>query len=145
MKSNDLKNILKPESQEIIKKLAESYGIKAVIVFGSVAKKKDREKSDIDLAILADKKFYEEKFSDFVYGLMEAEAIEQKEIEVVPISGENPILLYNIFNDGVPVYIKSEDEYDKLRSWARFIYEDSRRFFFGREDLLKKRMEKLKV
>lgn len=145
MKSNSLKSILKPESQKIIKKLAESYGIKAVIVFGSIAKRKEGKNSDIDLAILADKKFYEEKFSDFVYGLMEAEAIEQKEIEVVPISGENPLLLYNIFNDGVPVYIKSESEYDNLRSWARFIYEDSQRFFFGREELLKKRMEKLKV
>lgn len=145
MKNNGSKNILKPESRKIIKKLAESYGIKVAIVFGSVAKGKEGKKSDIDLAILADKKFYEEKFSDFVYGLMEAEAVEQKEIEVVPISGENPLLLYNIFNDGVPVYIKSESEYDSLRSWAHFIYEDSRRFFFGREELLKKRMEKLKV
>ena len=75
---------------------------------------------------------------------MEAEAIEQKEIEVVPISGENPILLYNIFNDGVPVYIKSEDEYDKLRSWARFIYEDSRRFFLWKRRSFKEKNGKIK-
>jgi len=144
MEKNDLK-ILKPESREIIRKLAESFGVKTAIVFGSIARGKENDKSDIDLAILADKKFYEEKFSDFIYGLMEAEKIEQKEIEVVPISGENPILLYNIFNDGIPVYVKNEEEYANLCSWARFVYEDSRRFFFGREEMLKKRLEKLKV
>lgn len=145
MKKSGLNNVLKPESREIIKKLAETLGIKVIIVFGSVARGKEIGKSDIDLAVFADKRFYEEKFSDFIYGLMEAEAVEQREIDVVPISGENPILLYNIFNDGIPVYTRNEEEYLNLRSWARFIYEDSRRFFFGREELLKKKMEKLKA
>ena len=145
MKNGELNNVLKPESRKIIEKLAKKFGVKVAIVFGSVARGKEMGKSDIDLAIFADKKFYEEKFSDFIYGLMEAEAVEQKEIDVAPISGENPILLYNIFNDGIPIYIKNEEEYYNLRSWARFVYEDSRRFFFGREDSLKKRLEKLKV
>ena len=145
MKNGELNNVLKPESRKIIEKLAKKFGVKVAIVFGSVARGKEMGKSDIDLAIFADKKFYEEKFSDFIYGLMDAEAVEQKEIDVAPISGENPILLYNIFNDGIPIYIKNEEEYYNLRSWARFVYEDSRRFFFGREDSLKKRLEKLKV
>lgn len=145
MKNGGSNNVLKLESQKIIEKLAKEFGVKVAIVFGSVARGKEKGKSDIDLAIFADKKFYEEKFSDFIYELMEAEAIEQREIDVVPISGENPILLYNIFNDGIPVYVKNEEEYLNLRSWARFVYEDSRRFFFGREESLKKRLEKLKV
>ena len=54
-------------------------------------------KSDIDLAIFADKKFYEEKFSDFIYGLMEAEAVEQKEIDVVHRSAEKILFCFIIF------------------------------------------------
>lgn len=135
---------IKPESKDIICNLAKKYGIKIVMVFGSVAKGKAREGSDIDLAILADKKFYEKYFSDFVYDLTEVENMEKKEIEVVPIGADNPLLLYNIFNDGVPIYIENEEEYQRLRGWARFIYEDNMRFFFGREELLRKKMEKLK-
>lgn len=136
---------MKSESINIICNLAKKYGIKIVMVFGSVAKGKAREGSDIDLAILADKEFYEKHFSDFIYDLTEVENMEKKEVEVVPIGADNPLLLFNIFNDGVPVYIENEEEYRRLRGWARFIYEDNMRFFFGREEMLKKRAEKLEI
>lgn len=137
--------MLKPETQKIIQELAKKYRLKVVMLFGSAAKEKIRAKSDIDLAILADPDFYEKGFSNFNYDLMEAEKIEQREIEIVPISNQNPILLFNIFNDGIPIYVRNQEEYYRLRSWARFSYEDNQRFFYGREKLLEKRMEKLKV
>ena len=136
--------MLKSKTKKIIRDLAKKYHLKAVMLFGSFAKNKTQAKSDIDLAVLAPPDFYEKSFSDFTYDLMKAEDMEKREIEVVPITGYNPILLFNIFNYGVPVYISSKEEYSRLRAWARFTYEDSRRFFSGREKLLEKRMERLK-
>lgn len=137
--------MLKSKSQKIIRDLAEKYHLKVAIVFGSAAKGKIQERSDIDLAILAGRDFYEKKNSNFNYDLMKVEEIEKREIDVIPISNQNPILLFNIFNDGIPIYIRDEEEYYRLRSWARFSYEDSERFFYGREKLLEKRMEKLRA
>ncbi len=137
--------MLKAKSRKIIQDLAKKYHLKTIIVFGSTAKKKTREKSDIDMAILANADFYEKDFSNFNYDMMKVEEIEKRDIEITPISNQNPILLFNIFNDGIPVYIRDKEEYYRLRSWARFSYEESRRFFYGREKLLEKRMEKLKL
>lgn len=136
--------MLKPKTKKIICALAKKYHLKVVILFGSSARKKLRPGSDIDLAVLADSQFYESDFSGFNYDLMKAEDIEKREIEVVPISSYNPILLFNIFNDGLPIYIRNKEDYYRLRAWARFTYENSRRFFLGREKLLEKRMERLK-
>ena len=137
--------MLKPKTKKIIRLLAKKYHLKVVMLFGSLAKNNAQAKSDIDLAVLAAPDFYEKSFADFTYDLMKAEDAEKREIEVVPITGYNPILLFNIFNDGEPVYVSSKEEYSRLRSWARFTYEDSRRFFSGRERLLEKRMERLKI
>lgn len=136
--------MLKPKTKKIICALAKKYHLKVVILFGSSARKKIQAASDIDLAVLADSQFYESDFSGFNYDLLKAEDIEKREIEVVPISGYNPVLLFNIFNDGLPIYINNQEDYYRLRGWARFTYEDSRRFFPGREKLLEKRLERLK-
>lgn len=132
--------MLKDETKKIIEELARKYRLKAVMLFGSAAKGRTRPGSDVDLAILADQDFYEKNFSDFTYDLMAAEEAEKREFDVVPISGKNPILLYNIFNDGAPIYIRDREEYWRLRSWARFTYEEARRFFYGREKLLEERL-----
>lgn len=139
-----MKQVIKEETKKIIQDLAKKYRIKVVMIFGSVARKKTQNKSDIDLAILADDDFYKNYFSDFSYDLLRAEEAEKREIDVVPIGNHNPILLFNIFNDGVLIYAEDKEEYQRLRGWARFSYEDNRRFFFGREKLLQKRLEELK-
>jgi len=135
---------MRQKTKKIIRDLAKHYAIKVVMVFGSEAKGTTRAGSDIDLAILANQTFYEKKFSNFNCDLMKAEEIEQREIDVVPIGNQNPLLLFNIFNDGAPLYIADQQEYYRLCNWARFSYEESQRFFGGREHLLEKRMKRLK-
>lgn len=136
--------MLKPETVKIIEELAKKYDLKLVMLFGSVAKENMREKSDIDIAVLpSDQKFYEKDFASFTYDLMEAEDMEKREIEVVPISSENPLLLYHIFYYGKPLYIKNKEKWPEIRSWARFTYEDNQRFFYGREKLLEKKIKAL--
>ncbi len=136
--------MLQEKSKKMIKKLAKKYGIKLIMLFGSALKdKKLRFKNDIDLAILADREFYENKYSKFRFELQEVADLEKKEIDTVPISAENPILLYDIFQEGEPIYYRSEEEYANTRSWARWSYEDNSRFFGNREELLIKRIKKL--
>lgn len=135
--------MLKSKSKKLIKKLAQKYKLKLVMLYGSAAKDKLQVNSDIDLAILGEKDFFEKHISDFNYDMMDVEEIERRNFDIVPISGENPILLYNIFNDGIPVYIQDEEEYCRIRCWARFTYEDNKRFFYGRDELIKKRLKNL--
>lgn len=136
--------MLQEKSKKIIKKLAKKYNIKLVILFGSALKdKKLRFKNDIDLAILADKEFYENDYSNFRFELSDVADLEKKEIDTVPISAQNPLLLYDIFQEGEPIYYRSEEEYAEIRSWARWSYEDNSRFFKGQKELLEKGLAKL--
>lgn len=137
--------MLRKKSLKIIKKLGKKYNLKLIMLFGSALKDtKLRYKNDIDLAILADREFYEDdKYSKFRFDLLEVGEIEKKEIDVVPISGQNPLLLYDIFQEGEPLYYRDEGEYYKIRSWARWSYEDNSRFFKGRKELLEKGLLKL--
>lgn len=136
--------MLQEKSKKIIKKLAKKYGIKLVMLFGSALKdKKLRFKNDIDIAILADKEFYEDNYSKFRFELSDVADLEKREIDTVPISSQNPFLLYDIFQEGEPIYYRSEEEYAKIRSWARWSYEDNSRFFRGQKELLEKSLAKL--
>ena len=133
------KLILKKE----VARLAKKYELKLVMLFGSSSRGSALTDSDIDLAILANENFYEKKYSDFSYDLTEVENTLKKNIDIVPISNYNPLLLYNIFNDGEALYIRDEDEYASIRSWARFSYEDNQRFFYDRNENIKKRLRRL--
>lgn len=136
--------MLQEKSKKIIKKLAKKYGIKLVMLFGSSLKdKKLRFKNDIDLAILADKEFYEDGYSKFKFELLDVAELEKREIDTVPISSQNPLLLYDIFQEGEPIYYRSEEEYDKIRIWARWSYEDNLRFFKGQKEILEKGLKQL--
>ena len=55
------------------------------------------------------------------------------------------ILLYDIFQEGEPLYYRNEEEYYNIRSWARWSYEDNSRFFDlpKREKLLRKSIKQL--
>lgn len=136
--------MLQEKSNKLIKKMAKKYGIKLIMLFGSSLKdNKLRFKNDIDLAILADKEFYENNYSKFRFELLDVVDLEKREIDIVPISAQNPLLLYDIFQEGEPIYYRSEEEYAKIRSWARFSYEDNSRFFKGQKELLEKGLKKL--
>jgi predicted nucleotidyltransferase len=136
--------MISQQAKKLIRKLAVKYNLKLVMLFGSAIKKTFQDRSDLDIAILADKDFYEKHYSDFLYDLVKVENLEKREIEVVPISDINPILLYNIFNQGIPLYKKNEEEYWRILNWARITYEENKRFFYGREKLMEKRLAKIK-
>lgn len=131
------------KAKNLISDLAIKYDLKLVILFGSSARGAELQKSDLDIAILADHEFYEKHYQDFIFDIAEVENLEKREIEIVPISDRNPILLYNIFNDGIPLYIKDNESYWRTRNWARHSYEENSRFFYGREKLINERLAKV--
>ena len=91
-----------------------------------------------------DSSFYEnDSLSKLIYDLMEVEDIERREVDVVPITSENPLLLYQIGKYGEPVYEKDEETYIRFLNWARFTYEDNLRFQRGLDELILEDLKKL--
>ncbi len=137
--------VLSNKSTDIIKTIAEKYLLKLVILFGGLAQGIYDDMSDIDLAILPeDNSFYEnDSLSKLIYDFMDVEDIERREVDVVPITSENPLLLYQIGKYGEPVYEKDEETYIRFLNWARFTYEDNLRFQRGLDELIREDLKKL--
>lgn len=137
--------MLSDKTIEIIRSIAEKYRLRLVILFGGLAQGVYDAKSDIDLAIMPeDKSFYEnEDFSKLTYDLMDVEDVEKREVDVVMITSENPELLYQIGKYGEPVYEKDDECYIRFLNWARFTYEDNRRFNRDIDELIEENLKKL--
>ncbi len=137
--------MLSDKSKEIIKTIAEKYDLILVILFGGMAKGVYDRKSDIDLAILPkSRSLYEnETFSKLIYDFMLVEDIEKREVDVVLITSENPLLLYQIGKYGEPVYEKDDECYMRFLNWSRFTYEDNRRFNSGLKELVLENIKRL--
>ena len=138
--------MLSEKSTEKIKKLALKYKLKLVILFGGLAEGIYNAASDMDIAVLPEnsRNFIDnEILSKLVYDFMEIEDIEKREADIILITSENPLLLYQIAKYGIPSYSKTEDDYMNFLSWARFTYEDNRRFLRGIPDLIKESLNKI--
>ena len=138
--------MLSEKSTEKIKKLALKYKLKLVILFGGLAEGIYNAASDMDIAVLPQnsRDFIDnEIYSKLVYDFMEIEDIEKRDADIILITSENPLLLYQIAKYGIPLYSKTEDDYMNFLCWARFTYEDNRRFFRGTPDLIKESLNKI--
>ncbi len=74
---------------------------------------------------------------------MLVEDIEKREVDVVLITSENPLLLYQIGKYGEPVYEKDDECYMRFLNWSRFTYEDNRRFNSGLIELVLENINRL--
>lgn len=86
--------VLSNNTIDIMKALAEKYRLKLVILFGGLAQGIYDDKRDIGLATLPENRFFYENdsLSKLIYHLMAVKDIERREVDVIPITAENPFV-----------------------------------------------------
>ncbi|PLJ77188.1 MAG: hypothetical protein B7L53_07790 [Thermofilum sp. NZ13] len=102
-----------PPLPESLLALLRSYGVKALLLFGSRARGDYSEASDYDVAVLAGRQL----------SLRELDAIAGElsrlwggaEVDIVDLSEAPNELLYKVLRDAVPLYVEDERWF---RSWA---------------------------
>ncbi len=95
--------------QEIEKKVSQYFnnspGVIAAYVFGSLAKEKTNQFSDIDIAILMGNELKESSYSDFRLKFMtDLSSALEKETDVIILNQAPPFLKYQIFKYGKTVF-----------------------------------------
>ncbi len=95
--------------KEKIKKFLKKQGVVLAFLFGSVARGEAHQESDVDIAILFDKK---EKSSQYLK--KEGEMIvffssffPKREINIVNLNISSPLLKQSVILEGKPIYIKN--------------------------------------
>lgn len=105
--------------QEIEKKVSQCFektpGIIAVYIFGSFAKEKINQFSDIDIAVLLADELKESSYTDLRLKFMtDLSSVLKKETDVVILNQAPPFLKYQVFKYGKVIF---EQDVRKSRSF----------------------------
>lgn len=132
--------IFKPDLE--IAWICEKANIALLVLFGSRAKGKVHAESDIDLAVKPVHGHIVDKLKlIFEFG----ELLKTEGIDLVVLTPEtDPVLLYEIFMNGRPLYENSPElfEREKLRAWK--LYLDTERLRRYQKEYLRRFAEEIK-
>lgn len=111
-------------SEDVKKKLVntirEAVNPSFIILFGSFAKGKEREESDIDLAY-----FSNEKLSSYERFILAGELalIAGREVDLVDIKQIDTVFTMQVFEQGIPIFIEDENEWvrQKMRAYSMYV------------------------
>ena len=128
-----------------IEPIAVKFKLKLLVLFGSCARNKMRNDSDIDIGVAADVPVFEKP--ELYRSFMEAfEPIENKfgrKIDLVQINSHKLIVLSRILKEGVLLYEYKPFYYTLQRLHWRFLVEDNYRYTLNYSRILKKKLDKL--
>lgn len=108
-----------------VRKIAEEYGLKLVVIFGSFAAGKSRKGSDLDIGILAPREISFENQIDLINKFSQ---VFKKNIDSTNLATANPLLLFEATKNVLPVYGENS-ELAKLKLKAFHAYNDYLPFF----------------
>lgn len=105
--------------KKIVEKLTQQVNPDFIILFGSFAKGMTHEESDVDLAYFTDKQLSSyERFE--LAG--ELALLIGREVDLVDIKQIDTVFTMQIFEQGIPIYIRNENEYirQKMRAYSMY-------------------------
>ena len=115
---------------EKLKEVARRYDLDLIVLFGSWAKGRARKDSDVDVAVRARKRRWGD--AEWELGLVSdvADALESSgEVDVAFLNGADPLLLFEVASDGLPLFEAEPAGFAQFCSYAARRYEDNRKWF----------------
>jgi len=123
------------KQKEKIQKIGQKYNLKLIMLFGSLATKKAREDSDIDIALLG----HSNKVSnDYLDILEEFSQIFNRKIDLSIMNNANPLLLNEVQKDSLLLY-GSKENYINFSLYAFHRYNDYLPYFKKEREFLKEK------
>ncbi|MEK7128002.1 MAG: nucleotidyltransferase domain-containing protein [Patescibacteria group bacterium] len=130
------------EIKSKIKPMAEKYGLKLVVLFGSRARGDSREKSDFDIAYLPKESvnFSEENhMAGELYFILKS-----SDVDLVNLSNASPLLFKKIFEESVVLYEIEKSLFNNLYLYAARVNRDSEILHRLRRDYVRERINQYK-
>ncbi|MBI4812271.1 nucleotidyltransferase domain-containing protein [Candidatus Falkowbacteria bacterium] len=127
---------LNSKQKQELRKIAEKYKLKLIVLFGSLARRKEREDSDMDIGVIF-KDGVKVDFNKEIDLISNFFKIFQKEIDLSVLNKANPLLLREASENAILLY-GGEKDFFNFKLYAFHRYNDYLPFFKLEEKLNKK-------
>jgi predicted nucleotidyltransferase len=112
------KNSITKEQKEQLERIAKKFGLELIILFGSFAVSKNRDDSDMDIAVSSEKELSFQRQISLINALT---AIFRTEVDLSILNKANPLLLFQISEKAILLFGTSEDFFKfKLRAFRMY-------------------------
>ncbi|OIP80134.1 MAG: hypothetical protein AUK20_01645 [Parcubacteria group bacterium CG2_30_45_37] len=108
----------------IIKKLAEKHGLVLVALFGSVAKGKTHKQSDVDLAILAERRLRPMELAEMQFDFSQNLGV--KNLELADMKSASPLLLKQVAQNAKLLYEKEPSAFARFKIYGYKSYMEAK-------------------
>lgn len=126
------------EEKEGVEKIGRSHNLRFIILHGSYAKGTPRRGSDLDIAILGQKRIELDELLEIHGELGDIFGDnEERELDVKSLYGADLLLRYYVARDGTLLY-GDETEFNEYKAYAGRVFADSEKLFRLEEILVKK-------
>ncbi len=92
------------QQKKELAKIAKEYGLTHIVLFGSQAKQTAREGSDIDIAIISDKKLNRADYAKIISSFSRIFGASSDKMDLTEVFRADPLLLYHTMFDGRLLY-----------------------------------------
>ncbi len=128
--------------ERVAEELQRRFGIRFVLLFGSLATGDGGPVSDVDLAFFINPKLPHDLDTELGIGVLLSKALQTDDVDVVILNNANPVLKFNAVQKGVLLFCVDEGEYEDfvIRTASEFYdyqefldqqYEDVKRSLLG--------------
>jgi predicted nucleotidyltransferase len=123
---------MKDFDSQKIKEFAEKHGLSMVVLFGSRARNETHAGSDTDIAIFAEKRKSIREISEMQMEF--SEMFQIKNVELVDLSGQAPLFLKQVSDDGKVLYEQKSGIFDEFQIYAFKRYVEAKPLFAMRRE-----------
>lgn len=135
---------LTKEQQDKINKIGKKYDLKFILIYGSFATNNAREGSDLDIAVLGNKKVDFKKLLAIHGELSDVFGDNrERELDLKSLHKAGTLFLRHVTRDGILIY-GNQTDFHNFQAYSYKRYIDSKSFFDLQRKLIKLRINHLK-
>jgi predicted nucleotidyltransferase len=136
-------NILEVKQKQILRKIAQKYGLELILLFGSRAVDQAYKTSDFDIAYSSKKRLDLMLEAKLITDLMPV--FRSEKIDLLNLKNADPLILFAATNSCQVLYERKPFFFAELRVYAFKKYVESKPLYEEQARRIRKRLAKVKV
>lgn len=133
---------LTPTQREVLTNLSTQFQLHFIILHGSYATDKATPQSDLDIAVVSQKKLNSEQFLSLHHKLMGL--FDEYELDFKVLDKTDPLFRYEVTRDG-QLLVGDATEYEEYKAVSRRMYDDAKPLFDLEKILILKNQQHFKT